>query len=288
MASTRTVQRDSAQATGQTMPAVATASTGSLTTSSDSHSVAELTPIVNSAPANQIVLSPGQHLLSCCSQCLVVAAAISLLVVAIMNLNGSLNDLTTGAIFIGGAGFTIALNSFMLHHSYTMIKNVAGKAIADVLVGKKIVVLSMMTSIIALAGGILGVTGVINNQTLGWFYIAPFIVSCPLSCIITRNMKSKLMEIGQIKQRVDTLLSKSNGGHSNADEALDEVASLAKTHPDLIEMMTPALVNSNKVQQVASRLAPTHPDLVRQLANVLQSSHRDLADQLTALLPRQS
>lgn len=133
------------------------------------------------APAANEPPSGGRLAFTGCSMCIACAAGIAVFVVAIMNLHGSMSDFTTGAIFIGCAGFTIVAYANALHTAYKYAKS-ENAALADQIPWKRIALSLTIVSLITLAGGVLGVTGVINNQTLGWFYFAPVLASLALAC----------------------------------------------------------------------------------------------------------
>lgn len=164
---------------------------GSLATSSGTSSVTVLTGSAAAAdPLDQVLPVPaapqegpsaGKAVGLCCSSCLTCIVNIALFVFAVMNLHGSHSDFTTGALFVGGTGISLGVTSYML---YT-IKSIIPADMQDAFPWKKTAGMALISTLPLLVGGALGLTGVINNQTLGWFFFA----SIPFNCAVAHYTK---------------------------------------------------------------------------------------------------
>lgn len=284
--------------------ASASATSGAL----GAHSATDLTGSPSASPtsraqslaAPQAVpqsLSAGQRACICCLQCIGCIVAVAVFVFAVMNLHGSQSDFTTGAIFTAAAGFSIVATIYNL---YTL-KSVASPGVQNVIPWQKIAAFIVLTTLPLLAGGVLGLTGVINNQTLGWFFFGPMLAAIPLGCVLGCCLGAKALGFANMNPQQKRQWIREQA-RDNRELAKEVIQGLAATQPALVQRAINDLANDDRaavgyltdlatdnpefVRQVAATFAPTHPNLVRQVATTLAAnSQQALAGQLRALLP---
>lgn len=139
------------------------------------------------------------HSTNCTANCLAVAVAAGLIVAAIFNLQGSLNNVTTGAIFVGGAAFTAILFTYKAHNANKVRDGVEKP-------WKSLVGLVWALALPAIVGGALGMSGVISNSTLPWLGLAPFAllaIACPIAlCLSNRTQVTKETKKERVMNRL--------------------------------------------------------------------------------------